>query len=538
MTQASRGRVLPFSEKTHELDAIASRILQIETELESYIPTTLWISDLHGEGDRFKSILRGRFGMLYQTCAEALPHASVEELRYLGRVIRQREYFVEQGIHWSMQQVIEALVKVLRYKVSNVQYRVEEVIMPEFRECILRMISEMPVPCSVLSEPLIAARLVYHLGHAIMGVLLDRIVVLGDIFDRGSQPDKIIRLLASSQYRRIVTLIFGNHDILWMGAAVGCKSLIIEALRVTCRYDHFELLRRLGFDLQQLEDFAVKHYPVEKITGKFKANTAKGRAMEKALTLIQFKLEDALIRSRPEYELDHRLILGDLVQVLTSGDLSPLNDSHFPTLDLANPACLSAEEIAVVEDLTSQFVNNYKLQRLMEVFFRQGETYHVHNNLLNIHALIPSTAEGEFDSFLGHRGKALLDFIQTSIRRVGSAYLEGLPREADDVDLFFYLWCGPKSPFFGKQAMKTYERYFLVDKETHEEPNLYWNANLKKAAFKQKILYEFDARRVIYGHTPVDVTKGKTMASDDGVAINVDGGFAAAYFNHHSAHPQ
>ncbi len=519
------------SPKTRKLEALSCQILSLETELESHIPSTLWISDLHGEGDRFRNILKGRFGMLYQTCVEALPQEKPETIRYLGKIIRQARYSANPEMPYTLKEVALFLVQVLRYKMTHVQYPVTEIIQPEYRDYILRLISQHSVPHSLLHEPAITERLITHLSNAVKAVLLDRIVVLGDIFDRGPQPDKIIRILASTAYRRIVTFVFGNHDILWMGAAVGCRSLIAEATRVTCRYDHFDLLRRLGFDFSKLEAFATRVYPAKRCTGNFKAKTAKGRSMEKALAVIQFKLEDHLIRENPQFGMESRLLLPQLAQTLKSGATEGLNDTFFPTLDLQDPARLNAEEAAVMDDLEQQFVHNDRLKRLLRFFFEKGETYHVHNNLLNIHALVPSTKEGEFEEFMGYRGKALLDFIQTSIRRSGEAYLKQERPRAADRALYFYLWCGPKSPFFGKEAMKTYERYFNLDKETHKEPSLYWKSNLETLEFKQRLLQEFAAKRVIFGHTPVDVTKGKKMASDDGMAINVDGGFAAAYYN-------
>ncbi|MDX2472030.1 MAG: fructose-bisphosphatase class III [SAR324 cluster bacterium] len=531
MNRSNSGNLPKQSAMSNPIEVIGKEILDLEAELNSYIPSTLWISDLHGEGDRFKSILRGRFGLLYQTIKEALPKLPEDEVRYLSRVIRKRSIIEDAKIDLTLEQTLTSLVAVLRYKVSNVRYDVDEIILPEFREYILRLISGLSVPPSLMAEEAIAMRLVYHLSFSIKHVLIDRLVVLGDIFDRGSQPDKIIRILASPQYKKIVTLVFGNHDVLWMGAAAGCRPLVVEAMRVSCRYDHFKMLKNLGFDVTKLKKFAVKTYPDDKNTGKIKAKTKKGRAMEKALAVIQFKLEDKLLRDRPEFEMSSRLILSDLAERLKSGHTEGLNDTFFPTINLENPAEITSEEAEVIEDLVEQFKNNRKLKRLLAFFFKQGEVYHIHNNMLNIHALIPSTEDGDFESFLGKKGKTLLDYIQGVIVRSGKKYLEGKDVDPKDADLYFYLWCGPKSPFFGKEAMKTYERYFLVDKELHKEPSLYWKQNLRDSSFKFKVLAEFGAKRVIFGHTPVDVTKGKKMASDDGVAINIDGGFAAAYFN-------
>ena len=514
------------------IDELAQRLLQVETELNSNIPTTLWISDLHGEGDRFKSILRGRFGVLYQTCREALPNTfSTDKVQYLVRIIRQQQYIVDDSIKMDTQDVILCLVQILKYKLTNARYEIEEILMPEFRQTISRLLAGLVVPNPIFEEEIISARLITHLCHGIRNVLLDRIQVLGDIFDRGPQPDKIIRFLSSSPYRRIVDYVFGNHDILWMGAASGSKSLIAEAIRITSRYDHFEFMDRLDFDVSLLESFAISTYPADKVTGNFKAKTDRGRSMEKALAVIQFKLEEQTIADFPDYEMESRLWLDKLSAMLENNHTEGLNDSYFPTIDSEDPRRLTKEEQEVIDDLAAQFITNRKLKRLLGYLFSVGKTFSIYNDMLNIHALVPSTSEGEFDEFLGRSGKNLLTFIQAAIERVGNNYLEGKPQDRRDQALFFYLWCGPKSPFFGKHAMKTFERYFLVDKATHVERSLYWLQNLQKPQFKTKLLREFGVKRVVYGHTPIDYLKGKHMASDDGVAINVDGGFAAAYYN-------
>jgi fructose-1,6-bisphosphatase-3 len=515
-----------------EIDTLSHKLLELEHEINSNIPTTLWISDLHGEGDRFISILRGRFGMLYQTCKEALPATfSSEKIQYLTKIIRKKQYFFDDMARMDMQDVILCLVQILKYKLTNVGTRPYEIFRPEFRNTINRLLSGLPVPNSIFEEPIISNRLISHISHTIRQVLLDRIQVLGDVFDRGPQPDKIIRILSSNAYRQMVDYVFGNHDILWMGAASGNGSLIAEALRITCRYDHFPFLQRLRIDTSLLEDFAQRTYPVELATGNFKAKTDKGRAMEKALSIIQFKLEEQTIHNFPQYEMESRLWLDKLAGLLESGKTEGLNDTHFPTIDLKNPGKLSDEEQLIIDDLVKQFTTNKRLKRLLHFFFTVGKTFHIQNNFLNIHALVPSTAEGEFEEFLGRKGKILLTFIQETIERVGKNYIEEREQMPEDQALFFYLWCGAKSPFFGKHAMKTFERYFLFDKNSHTERNLYWKDNMQTAAFKKRMQLEFGVQRVIFGHTPVNYKKGNPMSSEDGVAINVDGGFAAAYYN-------
>lgn len=521
-----------FQSGISRIDSLSQELLDIDLEMNSNIPTTLWISDLHGEGDRFKSILRGRFGMLYQTCKEGLPNTfSNDKIQYLTKIIRKQQYFQDGEIKMDIQDVILCLVEVLNYKLTNVRRRSDEIFRPEFRTVIRRLLAGQPVPDPIFEEPIVGNRLISHLSHAIRQILLDRIQVLGDVFDRGDQPDKILRILSSCFYREGVDYVYGNHDILWMGAASGNKSLVAEALRITCRYDHFSFLDRLRFDTRRLAEFAEATYPAEKVTGFFKAKTDKGRSMEKALAVIQFKLEEQTIREFKQYEMQSRLWMDKLAAMLKSGATEGLNDTHFPTLDLNNPGRLTEEEAEIIDDLTHQFVTNSRLMRLLTFLFVKGKTYHIQNNFLNIHALVPSTKDGEFDEFLGRKGKVLLTYIQKTIYRVGQNYIKGKKQKPEEQALFFYLWCGPKSPFFGKHAMKTFERYFLIDKQTHAERSLHWKDNMQTRTFKKKMQEEFGVQRVIFGHTPVDYKKGKQMASEDGVAINVDGGFAAAYYN-------
>ena len=515
-----------------EVDKLARELLHLDTQLESNIPATLFISDLHGAGDRFKSILRGRFGMLYQTVMEALPNTfSSQKIQYLVRIIRKQQYLKDDLVKMDEQDVIMCFVQILKYKFSTVEHNLNDIVLPEYREFISRMISGLPVPDPVFEEPIITNKIIEHLALAIKRILLDRLMVLGDVFDRGSQPDKIIRILSSKWYQNMIHYVFGNHDILWMGAVAGNRSLIAEAMRISSRYDHMDLLHRLGFDISKLVKFAKKTYPAKKVTGNFKAKTAQARSMEKALAVIQFKLEEETVKNHPEFFMQSRLWLDRLADMLKDGDMAGLNDTHFPTLDLEHPQKLTKAEAEIINDLEYQFKTNKKLKRLMKFFFERGETYLIHNDMLSIHALIPSTETGEFDDFLNRRGRNLLNYIQKSIKRIGDAYINGKKSREEDLALMFYLWCGPKSPFFGKHAMKTFERYFLIDKETHKERTLYWAKNMQKDEFKQKILNEFGTNRVIYGHTPVDFTKGKNMASSDGIAINIDGGFAEAYYN-------
>lgn len=508
-----------------------NELANIEARLDEYIDTTLWISDPHGAGDRFVNIIKGRFGLLWQTLREALPKTLEHgKLDYLDRIIRKEEYFRSENYAVERQDVISSLVTVIRYKMQNVSdfERSRITIEPELKTLLGNLLLNFKVPAILYENDLIADQVITALSKITKQVLLGHLVVLGDVFDRGNEPDKIMRILSSKSISPYVKFVWGNHDLLWMGAATGSASLIAEALRITFRYDNFAFVKRLGIDISKLQEFASRTYSGE-ITGYFKAKTEKARQMEKALAMIQFKLEEQTIKRYPQLGMEKRLNLDNLALMLKEGHTEGLSDTFFPTLDLDNPDRLTDEEQEIIDDLVEQFTSSKPIRRLMTYLFREGRLYHIHNYILNIHALIPSNKDGEFDELYGKKGKELLDHLEASIKDVGERYLNNEPVAPFQQAVMFYLWCGPLSPFFGKHAMKTFERYFLKDKKAHEERTLHWGENILKPEFMDLLEKEFGTYMVVYGHTPVDVKEGQKIASPNGRAINIDGGFSEAY---------
>ncbi len=522
---------MPLRTSLTEIHDIIRELTEIESELERSINTTMWISDPHGAGERFTSILKGRFGLIWRTAQEALSkNFAAEKLDYLDRVIQAERYIPGGGFAIERQDVISALVRIIRYKVEDIVDfdQIRPSINNDLKVVIENLILNFHVPDIIYENEFIADKVISALAKIVKQVILGQLVVLGDVFDRGDEPDKILRILSSPAIRPYVRFVWGNHDILWMGAAAGNRSLIAEALRISVRYDNLAFLERLGIDLSRLKAFAESLYPGE-ITGSFKAKLDISRKMEKTLAIIQFKLEEETILRFPELGMESRLNLEGLAGMLGRGDTAGLTDTDFPTLDLDEPRRLTPEEAEVIEDLARQFTSSKKIRELMKYLFEEGKLYHINNHILNIHALIPSTDDGKFDKMFGKKGKELLDHIEAMVKDVGKRYLEGGEQDPFELAVMFYLWCGPKSPFFGKHAMKTFERYFFSDKATHKEKTLYWGENLKKKEFMDLIMREFGAERIVYGHTPVDVTKGERIASPDGRVINIDGGFSEAY---------
>ncbi len=511
-------------------DAI-KELTEIESELERSINTTMWISDPHGAGERFTSILKGRFGLIWRTAQEALTkNFANEKLDYLDRIIQAEKYIASQEFSIERQDVISALVKIIRYKVEDIVDfdQIRPSINNDLKIVIENLILNFHVPDIVYENEFIADKVISALAKIVKQVILGQLIVLGDVFDRGDEPDKILRILSSPSIRPFVKFVWGNHDILWMGAAAGNKSLIAEALRISVRYDNLVFLERLGINLDRLKAFAERLYPGA-ITGLFKARLDISKKLEKTLAVIQFKLEEETIIGFPELQMESRLNLEGLADMLRRADTDGLTDIDFPTIDPDDPRKLTTEEGEVIDDLALQFTSSPKIRELMKYLFLEGKLYHINNYILNVHALIPSTEDGRFDKLFGKKGKELLDHIESMVKDVGKRYLEEMDQDPFELAVMFYLWCGPKSPFFGKHAMKTFERYFFKDKTTHKEKILYWGENLGKKEFMDLIMHEFGAERIVYGHTPVDVNKGERLASSNGRVINIDGGFSEAY---------
>ncbi len=517
--------------KISEIHDIIRELSEIENELERNIETTMWISDPHGAGKRFVSILKGRFGLVWRTAQEALPKTfSDEKLEYLDRIIRKEKYLVTDEYAMERQDVISSLVKIIRYMVEDIKDfdTVRGSINRDLKTMVENLILGFHVPDVAYENEIISDQIITALAKIVKQVILGQLIVLGDVFDRGDEPDKILRILSQKDIKPYVQFIWGNHDILWMGAAAGNRSLIAEALRISTRYDNLDFLERLGIDLTRLKEFAEKTYPGE-ITGNFKAKMEISKKMEKTLAIIQFKLEEQTIKKYPQLNMETRLNLEKLADLLRNGETDGLTDTYFPTLDLDNPLELTAEEKDIIDDLAHQFTGSPKIKELMKYLFEEGKLYHINNYIMNIHALIPSTEDGKFDTLYGKKGKELLDHIETTVKNVGKNYLEGKQQEPFDLAVMFYLWCGPKSPFFGKHAMKTFERYFYKDKDTHKERTLYWGQNIESEDFMDLIKDEFGAERIVFGHVPVDVKKGQRIAAHHRRAINIDGGFSEAY---------
>jgi len=372
--------------------------------------------------------------------------------------------------------------------------------------------------------------------------------IIGDIFDRGPDPDKVMEALID---HHSVDIQWGNHDIIWMGAAAGIEAHIATVVRIQARYENLDVLEdAYGISLLPLATFAMETYSNDECLrfipksaheedyGSKRVNLLK--KMHKAISIIELKLEGQIIQRNPDFDMNDRLLLDKIDFkkgiVLIGGKKYDLLDTNFPTVDPSNPFKLTDDELEVMDKLRFSFLKSEKLQRHIKFLFAKGNMYQTYNSNLLFHGCIPMSDNGDFETIkIGNKqfsGKAMCDVFDKMARR---AYFN---RELNgsvqiDRDYMWYLWQGPQSPLFGKKKMATFERYFIQDSETHlEERNAYY-MHRDKVEYVDKILMEFNLdtshSHIVNGHVPVKVKKGELPVKANGKLFVIDGGMSRPY---------
>ena len=345
-----------------------------------------------------------------------------------------------------------------------------------------------------------------------------------------------------------VDIQWGNHDVVWMGAASGHLACIATVIRIAARYGNLDTIEEgYGINLIPLVTFALKTYEnvnCDRFAIKYSDDyNTKDLDMDmkihKAISVLQFKLEGQLILRRPEFEMEDRLLLDkidyDKKTVVIYGKEYPMLDTEFPTVDPANPYKLTEEEEAVMIRLKDAFRHSEKLQRHVKFLFSKGSLYKVHNSNLLYHGCVPMDEEGNFNtvSVYGkeYAGKALYDVLDNYARK--GYYSQDKTEKLKGQDIIWYIWAGPNSPVFGKDKMTTFERYFVEDKETHKEKKNSYYRLMDNEDVLNHILKEFglntETSHIINGHVPVELKKGETPIKCKGKLLIIDGGFSKAY---------
>ncbi len=528
--------------------------------------TEHFLTDLHGEYEPFVHVLKNGSGVIKRKIDRVFGKSLMDsEKKSLATLV----YYPEQKIDIVLreQENIEDWYRVNLYRLIELcrsesskytRSKVRKALPKDFSYVIEELLHEQfyGINKQEYYDGIIttiidigrAKEFIIALSNLIQRLVIDRLHILGDIYDRGPRADIIMEKLME---HHSVDIEWGNHDMLWMGAAAGEKTCMANVMRIATRYGNLDTLEdSYGINIMPLATFALKYYKddpciefMPKVSdasryGKFEMDlTAK---MHKAISIIQFKLEEKIIKRRPEFKLDNRLLLDkidyDKGTIIIKGKEYKLKDCYFPTIDPKNPFKLTEEEEKLIEKLQISFVNSDKLQRHITFLFSKGSMYLTYNKNLLLHGCIPLNEDGTFKSFTingkKYYGRKLLEKFD-ALAREGYFNKVGTKEKLYGMDIMWYLWTGPVSSLFGKEEMTTFERYFIEDKKTHIEAKNPYYAYRNDEEIVSKILKEFDLdveeSKIINGHVPVKEKLGESPIKCGGRVLVIDGGFAKAY---------
>ena len=547
-------------------ETAAEAIINLQAQLNLPKGTEHFISDIHGEFDAFCRVVSHASGAIKRRINEIFGDTlSDAEKVNLGALIYTPETMLgvmlpiagEQR-QWYRDTVLR-LIHVLRSVSSKYpRAKVRRLIKGRFEALVEELLYEqeqLADKCDYyqgLIETIIttghAKALIVVITQAIQCLAIDHLHVVGDIFDRGPSAHLIVdRLMAYHS----VDIQWGNHDILWMGAAGGSEACMANVIRISLRHGNMETLENgYAVSLMPLASLAIDTYgkdPCKRFMpqGFNQSDDSEGERrlmaqMHKAITIIQFKLEAQIIRRRPEYGLEDRLLLDKIDfahgTVRIDERIYPLLDSELPTVAPQDPYALTPSEQHVVARLKLAFLNSEKLQCHARYLFAEGSIYKTYNGNLLYHGCIPMNDDGSYKSLRLHHteyaGKALMEKFDR-LARQGFFTTDHPTKKQAGLDAMWYLWCGPCSPLFGKEKMTTFETYYIEDPSTHKEPrNIYYTLRDDEATVR-RILETFglnpDGGHIINGHVPVIVKKKERPLKAGGKLIVIDGGFSRAY---------
>ena len=561
-------RVLELlSQNFPNISAASTEIINLEAILNLPKGTEHFVADLHGEYEAFRHILKNASGNIKRNVTElfgaTMRDSEIKELCSLIYYPKPKLEIVkqhEQDLANFYQITLNQLVKVVRSVSSKyTRSKVRKSLPKSYAYIIEEMLHETPGDVKKqayfnrIIETIIltgqAEDFIVAMCNVIQRLSIDQLHILGDIFDRGPGAHLIMDLL--SDYPNF-DIKWGNHDIVWMGAAAGNPVCIANVLRMSLRYANMTTLEDgYGINLVPLVTMAMETYANDDCTCFAPRidpddSTYSDRArlmlarMHKAIAIIQFKLEGAIIDRHPEWgmadrRLLHRINYKEGTITLDEGTF-PLLDTSFPTIDPADPYRLTPEEAELVEKLVHSFLVSDKLQSHMDTLISHGSIFGVYNGNLLYHASIPLNPDGTLkDVTVGgekYRGRKLLKRINMIVRAAFNDDTDAEER-AFATDFFWFLWCAPDSPLFDKSKMATFERYFIESPETHKEIKGNYYTLRDNPRVCDMILEEFNVRgphrHIINGHVPVRAASGESPIKADGKLMVIDGGFAKAY---------
>ena len=553
-----------LSKEFKNITEVAEEIINLKAILNLPKGTELFLSDIHGEYAPFIHILNNGAGIIRSKIDEVFENQIAEKERntlatliyYPEEKLKliKKEYRNKSLDEWytiTLYRLVEIARRVsskyTRSKVrkaikSGFEYIIDELLHAQVnnekdKEHYYKQIIKSIIELGQADSFIIA------ISDLIKQMAIDHLHVIGDIYDRGRDPDLVISKLMKFHS---LDIQWGNHDILWMGAALGNKASIATVIRICARYNNIGILEdAYGINIRPLSTFAQEVYKEDNCEkfmpkvfdyNKYDSSDRKTIAkIHKAITIIQFKIEGKLIKKHPEYNLNSRLLLDKIDfekrTVEIEGEKYELNDINFPTIDKNDPYKLTKEENEVIERLTESFIHSKELNNHINYLYTKGEMYTVFNNNLLFHGCMPTNSDGTFKevNFLGKslKGKAYFDEINETVSKVY------LTKEEELIDIMWFLWISPDSPFFGKEKMVTFESYFVDDEKTHKEPKNPYYHLVEDEEFCKKVLMEFglndEDSHIVNGHMPVKAKDGESPIKANGKLLIIDGGFAKSF---------
>lgn len=553
-----------LSQKYQTVAAAASEIIRIEALLRLPKGTEHFMSDLHGEHEAFVHILNSASGVIREKIDTVLGNGvPAEERAELATLVYYPNQKLpelkarQKDLHAWYRMTLLRLIDLCRF-VSSKHTR------DHVRRCL-------PQNCGYILDELLHAHFEDHdkdqyYGEIIESIIrydradayiirfcevikrlaVDRLHIVGDLFDRGPRPDRILdSLMAHHQ----VDIQWGNHDVVWMGAAAGSPLCIMTVLKTTLAYNNLDTLEGgYGISLRRLERFAQHTYAdsdVSRWLPHADQRTAAGdltaaARMHKAVTVMMLKLEAQVIARNPDFDLQGRDFLNHIDFAAGTvdyfGTTYPLLDCDFPTVDPANPAALTADEEKIAAELVRSFAESERLQRHVQFLYAHGAFYKMCNGNLLYHGAVPMTEDGAFAAIrfegTARSGKQLFDYCDRRARQ-GYSAPAGSPARLAGQDFLWYLWCGAKSPLFGRSAMTTFERLYIADPAAQVEIKDPYYRHIADPHTAEHILREFglsgEGSHIVNGHVPVRAIEGESPIKGGGRLIIIDGGFCRAY---------
>lgn len=553
-----------MSELYPTITKASTEIINLQAILNLPKGTEHFLSDLHGEYEAFSHVLKNGSGAVRKKIddvfgdnMEQSKKAVLATLIYYPRekmeLVRKSEPDMEAWYKDTLHRLIE-VCKTVSSKYTR--SKVRKALPKDYSYVIEELITEKPEVLNKEAYYESIVNTVIELGQSekfivvlcelIQTLAVDHLHVLGDIYDRGAGAHLIMDKLCSYHS---VDIQWGNHDIIWMGAAAGQLACIATVVRNSIRYGNLDLLEEgYGINMMPLATFAMRAYaddPCEQFVFKVAPSGTNNmendmiRKMHKAIAIIRFKLEGQTIKRWPEYGMDNRLLLEqidyDNYTVMIDGKEYKLKDNYFPTIDPKDPYKLTDAENDVIMRLRSSFIHCEKLQNHVQLLLKKGSMYKAYNGNLLYHGCVPMNEDGTFAkvNIYGqeYSGKALFDILESYVRK--AFFSLDIEEKEKGMDIMWYIWTAPHSPLYGREKMATFERYFIDDEDMKvEKKNCYYEL-INNPDIADKILKEFGLEgervHIINGHVPVHRMRGESPVKSNGKVIVIDGGFSKAY---------